>query len=164
MTGPFESSYGGDGSKIADDTRLECGICWWVYDPALGDEETQTPPGTPFRLLPDTWECPNCAASKSKFMVIDSATLSKDDAGTNLANASRRAALKVHQALKETGPITVPREFVFRDRAAVGLGAVFLHLGAELNYHRMFNEALGVFRLDALANSQQAALQKGGLA
>jgi rubredoxin len=59
MSRPFESSYGGDGSKIADDTRLECGICWWVYDPALGDQETQTPPGTPFRLLPDTWECPN---------------------------------------------------------------------------------------------------------
>ncbi len=76
----------------------------------------------------------------------------------------RREAFQVHQALKEKGPITVPREFVFMDRAAVGLGAVFLHLGAELNYHRMFNEALGVFRLDALANSQQAALQKVGLA
>ena len=95
MSRPFEGSYGGDGSKIADDTRLECGICWWVYDPALGDDETQTPPGTPFRLLPDTWECPNCAASKSKFMVIDSATLSEDDAVNNLANAYRRAALKV---------------------------------------------------------------------
>ena len=95
MSRPFEGSYGGDGSKIADDTRLECGICWWVYDPALGDEETQTPPGTPFRLLPDTWECPNCAASKSKFMVIDSATLSEDDTVNNLANAYRRAALKV---------------------------------------------------------------------
>jgi [NiFe] hydrogenase assembly HybE family chaperone len=95
MSRPFESSYGGDGSKIADDTRLECGICWWVYDPALGDDETQTPPGTPFRLLPDTWECPNCAAHKSKFMVIDSAMLSEDDAVNNLANAYRRAALKV---------------------------------------------------------------------
>ena len=91
----FEGSYLGDGSKLEDDTRLECGICWWVYDPALGDDETQTPPGTPFRLLPDTWECPNCAASKSKFMVIDSATLSEDDAVNNLANAYRRAALKV---------------------------------------------------------------------
>ena len=95
MNRPFEGSYGGDGSKIADDTRLECGICWWVYDPALGDDVTQTPPGTPFRLLPDTWECPNCAANKSKFMVIDSATLTEDDAVNNLANAYRRAALKV---------------------------------------------------------------------
>jgi rubredoxin len=62
MSRPFEGSYMGDGSRIEDDTRLECGICWWVYDPALGDEETQTLPGTPFRLLNDTWTCPNCAA------------------------------------------------------------------------------------------------------
>jgi rubredoxin len=51
----FEGSYLGDGSRIDDDTRLECGVCWWVYDPALGDEERQIAPGTPFRLLPDTW-------------------------------------------------------------------------------------------------------------
>jgi predicted unusual protein kinase regulating ubiquinone biosynthesis (AarF/ABC1/UbiB family) len=76
----------------------------------------------------------------------------------------RREAFQVHQALKEKGPIAVPREFVFMDRAAVGLGAVFLHLGAELNYHRMFNEALGDFHLDALAKNQQAALDKAGLA
>ena len=45
MSRPFEGSYLGDGSKIADDTRLECGICWWVYDPALGDEATQIAAG-----------------------------------------------------------------------------------------------------------------------
>ena len=72
MSRPFEGSYMGDGSKIADDTRLECGICWWVYDPALGDEDRQIAPGTAFRLLPDTWSCPNCDADKSKFMVIGS--------------------------------------------------------------------------------------------
>jgi [NiFe] hydrogenase assembly HybE family chaperone len=92
---PFEGSYLGDGSKIADDTRLECGVCWWVYDPALGDEERQIAPGTPFRLLPDTWNCPNCETDKSKFMVIGSATVSDVDAVQNLANAYRRAALKV---------------------------------------------------------------------
>jgi [NiFe] hydrogenase assembly HybE family chaperone len=95
MSQGFESSYGGDGSKIADDTRLECGICWWVYDPALGDEEEQVAPGTPFRLLPDTWHCPNCAADKSKFMVIGTASVIEDDAVQNLANTYRRAALKV---------------------------------------------------------------------
>ena len=58
MSRPFEGSYMGDGSKIADDTRLECGICWWVYDPALGDEDRQIAPGTAFRLLPDTWTLP----------------------------------------------------------------------------------------------------------
>lgn len=95
MSQGFESSYGGDGSKIADDTRLECGICWWVYDPALGDEVEQVAPGTPFRLLPDTWHCPNCAADKSKFLVIGSASLGTEDAVQTLANTYRRAALKV---------------------------------------------------------------------
>jgi [NiFe] hydrogenase assembly HybE family chaperone len=66
-----------------------------VYDPALGDEETQTLPGTPFRLLNDTWTCPNCAADKSKFMVLDMAVLTQDDAVNDLSNAYRRAALKV---------------------------------------------------------------------
>ena len=95
MSRPFEGSYLGDGSKIADDTRLECGICWWVYDPALGDEATQVAAGTPFRLLPDTWTCPNCAADKQKFMVIGSATITPNDAVQNLANAYRRTALSM---------------------------------------------------------------------
>ena len=73
MSELFEGSYLGDGSRIADDTRLECGVCWWVYDPALGDEANQIPPGTPFRLLPDTWNCPNCSTDKHKFMVIGAA-------------------------------------------------------------------------------------------
>ena len=95
MSELFEGSYMGDGSRIADDTRLECGVCWWVYDPALGDEANQIPPGTPFRLLPDTWNCPNCSTDKHKFMVIGAATLSEADSVQNLANAYRRAALKV---------------------------------------------------------------------
>ena len=41
-------SYGGDPGKISDDTRLECKICWYVYDPARGDGYWQIPPGTPF--------------------------------------------------------------------------------------------------------------------
>ena len=31
----------------------------------------------------------------------------------------------MHQALKARGPVTVPREFVFMDRAAIGLGRRF---------------------------------------
>jgi [NiFe] hydrogenase assembly HybE family chaperone len=91
----FEGSYLGDGSRIADDTRLECGVCWWVYDPALGDEDRQIPPGTPFRLLPDTWSCPNCATEKYKFLVLGAADAQVDGAVQRLANAYRRAALKV---------------------------------------------------------------------
>jgi predicted unusual protein kinase regulating ubiquinone biosynthesis (AarF/ABC1/UbiB family) len=75
----------------------------------------------------------------------------------------RREAFQVHQALKAKGPVKVPREFVFMDRAAIGLGSVFLHLDAQLNYYRLFNEALGDFRIEALAGRQSAALQKVGL-
>ena len=123
MGNSFESSYGGDGSKIADDTRLECGICWWVYDPALGDEETQTPPGTPFRLLNDTWTCPNCAADKSKFMVIDSATVTESDSVNNLANAYRRAALKV-KGLPIYNPTLAVEAVGFREFAGRQVGVI----------------------------------------
>lgn len=50
--------------------RWECGICWNVYDPQAGDALTQTPPGTPFELLPENWCCPNCEAPKHKFMMV----------------------------------------------------------------------------------------------
>jgi predicted unusual protein kinase regulating ubiquinone biosynthesis (AarF/ABC1/UbiB family) len=75
----------------------------------------------------------------------------------------RREAFRVHQALKRKGPVTVPREFVFMDRAAIGLGAVFLHLRAELNFYRLFNEAIEHFSMDRVAKRQQAALAAAGL-
>jgi predicted unusual protein kinase regulating ubiquinone biosynthesis (AarF/ABC1/UbiB family) len=75
----------------------------------------------------------------------------------------RREAFRVHQALKQNGPVTVPREFVFMDRAAIGLGAVFLHLRAELNFYRLFNEAIEHFSMDRVAKRQQAALEAAGL-
>ena len=75
----------------------------------------------------------------------------------------RREAFQVHRALKERGPVTVPQEFVFMDRAAVGLGAVFLHLDAKLNFHRIFEEALEGFSVEALDQRQAAALARAGL-
>ncbi|HTV31350.1 MAG TPA: AarF/UbiB family protein [Xanthobacteraceae bacterium] len=75
----------------------------------------------------------------------------------------RREAFRVHQALKQKGPVTVPREFVFMDRAAIGLGAVFLHLRAELNYYRLFNEAIERFSIDRVAKRQADALANAGL-
>ena len=78
--------------------------------------------------------------------------------GVKPAEYGRREAFRVHQALKEKGPVTVPREFVFMDRAAIGLGAVFLHLAAELNFHRLFNEAIEHFSLERVAQRQAGAL------
>lgn len=69
--GFFAGSYGGDASKIADHTRLECKICWYVYNPDEGDEVWQVAPGTPFSGLPDYWRCPECDGQKNDFMVLE---------------------------------------------------------------------------------------------
>lgn len=58
-------------ATLAPGTRLECKICWTVYDPALGDAVWQVPAGTPFSELPAHWSCPQCAAEKSNFLVLD---------------------------------------------------------------------------------------------
>lgn len=63
-------SYGGDPDKIGDQVRLECKICWYVYDPANGDDYWQIAPGTPFSHLPDHWTCPECDGKKDEFMVL----------------------------------------------------------------------------------------------
>ena len=75
----------------------------------------------------------------------------------------RREAFKVHQGLQEKGPVKVPREFVFMDRAAIGLGAVFLHLAAELNFYQLFNEAIANFSVERVAARQAAVLAEVGL-
>jgi len=83
--------------------------------------------------------------------------------GVKPSDYGRKEAFRVHQALKAKGPVTVPREFVFMDRAAVGLGAVFLHLAAELNFYRLFNEAIENFSLDRVAARQAGTLALAGL-
>ncbi len=51
-------------------TRMECGVCWEVYDPARGDDVWQVPPGTPFAALPDHWRCPRCDAARARFLEL----------------------------------------------------------------------------------------------
>lgn len=76
----------------------------------------------------------------------------------------RETAQMVHQKLKEAqGSITIPREFVFMDRAALGLGSVFIRLGAHINWHRLFNEMIEGFDVDTLKQKQAEILQKHGL-
>jgi rubredoxin len=67
----FEGSYLGDRSRLAPDTRLECKICWWVYDPAQGDATWQIASGTPFTALPPHWRCPQCDGDAEQFMVVN---------------------------------------------------------------------------------------------
>jgi len=83
--------------------------------------------------------------------------------GVSPSEYGRKEAFGVHQALKKLGPVTPPREFVFMDRAAIGLGGVFLHLGAELNFHKLFNEAIEGFDVVKLGKRQATALKKAGV-
>ncbi len=83
--------------------------------------------------------------------------------GTTPGQYGRREAFTVHKALKEKGPVKVPREFVFMDRAAIGLGGVFLHLAARLNWHEMFNDTIEGFSLDAVGARQKAAFEAAGV-
>ena len=75
----------------------------------------------------------------------------------------RREAFQLKQALDQLGPVTVPREFVFMERAAIGLGAAFLRLGAAMNWRRLFEASLEDFSAEALAERQAAALAAVGL-
>jgi predicted unusual protein kinase regulating ubiquinone biosynthesis (AarF/ABC1/UbiB family) len=84
--------------------------------------------------------------------------------GVKPGDYGRRQAFEVHKALREKGPVTVPREFVLMDRAAIGLGGVFLHLRAELNFHRLFEAAMENFSVKRVADRQAAALKAVGLA
>ncbi len=83
--------------------------------------------------------------------------------GTTPADYGRREAFGVHKILKEKGPVTVPREFVFMDRAAIGLGGVFLHLDAKHNWYRLFNEQMAGFNVDTVAARQKSAFAKAGV-
>ena len=75
----------------------------------------------------------------------------------------RKIASRVHQELKQIGGIEPPREFVLMDRAAVGLGSVFMHLKAEVNWYRLFNNLIENFQEKELNKRQQKALKLSNL-
>jgi predicted unusual protein kinase regulating ubiquinone biosynthesis (AarF/ABC1/UbiB family) len=83
--------------------------------------------------------------------------------GTTPGEYGRKEAFSVHRILREKGPVTVPREFVFMDRAAIGLGGVFLHLNARQNWYRLFNELIEGFDLATVADRQHAAFTASGV-
>jgi len=75
----------------------------------------------------------------------------------------KEVAEGVHADLRRLGPITPPREFVFMDRAAIGLGSVFLHLKAEINWYRLFHELIEGFDVKLLEKRQAKALKAAKL-
>jgi hypothetical protein len=59
----------------------------------------------------------------------------------------------------EGGGLVIPREFVFLERATIGLGGAFLRLGARLNFHRLYEDAIADFDTGAVAERQVMGLQ-----
>ena len=72
-------------------------------------------------------------------------------------------ASRVHSELRRIGGVRPPREFVLVDRAAIGLGSVFMHLRAEINWHQMFENLIDGFKVDELARRQNLALTHAGV-
>ena len=75
----------------------------------------------------------------------------------------RKEAFEMRRLLKEKGPVKIPAEFVFMDRAAIGLGAAYLRLGAELNFCQLFEESIEGFSAEAMERRQAEALADVGL-
>jgi predicted unusual protein kinase regulating ubiquinone biosynthesis (AarF/ABC1/UbiB family) len=72
-------------------------------------------------------------------------------------------AAEVHNELRKIGGIKPPKEFVFMDRAAVGLGSVFIHLKAEVNWYQIFHELIKDFSVKKLSEKQQNTLKLASL-
>ena len=70
---------------------------------------------------------------------------------------------KVHREIRRLGGVTPPREFVLIDRSAIGLGSVFLHLRAELNWHRLYEGLIADFDAAQMTRRQAAALESCGV-
>jgi len=82
---------------------------------------------------------------------------------TNSGAYGREVAENVHGKLRALGGVTPPREFVLMDRAAIGLGSVFMHLGAKINWYKLFMELIDGFDLKTLERRQAKALAAEGL-
>jgi len=46
-----------------------CTICGYVYDPEIGDPDSEIAPGTAWEDVPEDWLCPICGASKDDFEI-----------------------------------------------------------------------------------------------
>lgn len=58
-------------NRFGPETRAQCKVCWYVYDPKEGSIEWQIPPGTPFKDLPEHFSCPNCGSEKAMFLPLE---------------------------------------------------------------------------------------------
>ncbi len=85
------------------------------------------------------------------------------DDGVPAAEYGLRQANDVHARLKQLGGVRPPREFVFMDRAAIGLGGALIRLGARLNFHQLFEQEIVDFDRETLATRQRTAFKQAGV-
>ena len=79
---------------------------------------------------------------------------------TNATDYGREVAMEVHSELRRLGGVKPPREFVLMDRAAIGMGSVFLRLGAKVNWHCLFHDTIESFDAKVLAKKQTKVLKQ----
>ena len=77
---------------------------------------------------------------------------------TNSGVYGKEVVEKVHKELRRLNGVKPPREFVLMNRAAIGLGSVFLHLNAEVNWYTIFQELISDFDVSEVAYRQNEAL------
>ncbi|NNE82810.1 MAG: AarF/ABC1/UbiB kinase family protein, partial [Alphaproteobacteria bacterium] len=80
--------------------------------------------------------------------------IQESDSGLYGANIAHQ----VHLELRKLGGVTPSREFVLMDRAAIGLGSVFLRLRAEVNWFELFQGLIADFDEEVLAARQAETL------
>lgn len=51
--------------------KLECKVCGYVYDEAIGDPDNGIAPGTKREDLPEDYTCPLCGVGKEDFEEIN---------------------------------------------------------------------------------------------
>jgi [NiFe] hydrogenase assembly HybE family chaperone len=101
-----------DSNPQMHESRMECGVCWWVYDPANGDASREVEPGTAFGSLPGDWSCPECGSAKSKFLPLEAGRVD--------------VATRLRAALERIGETKIRGLAVFNERlqvATVGFAA-----------------------------------------
>ncbi len=73
----------------------------------------------------------------------------------------QETAREVHKKLRELrAGLPIPREFVFMDRAALGIGSICIRLQSEVNWYRLFNEMIEGFDVDDVRARQNEILPK----
>lgn len=58
-------------NKANAETKYECTVCKYIYNPKYGNEKVGIHSGTSFEDLPETWVCPVCGEKKDVFEIYE---------------------------------------------------------------------------------------------